>query len=554
MIEITKRQIREIAKSIPISYYIKQKVAINFDDCDTSYYNFSTNTITFSYKNVYESLEHIKDMQDINKLIRIIIFHELAHILLSNKRLIEYYNINHSLYCFSANFINMIEDTRIEKLAENYFIDCDFSYLKETLFAYFKPEHMVSPETALFGYLRLGYPLDKIKDEEKLDIVKEYLKDIFFGISAEYSLETIFEKMNILYMYLANYYKQSDLNSYNNSTNEKYSSEDKFKNNTDENFLQDNNIEKYENNSNKSDVNQLNEFDKNTNNELTENLDNDLISNADNLDENATGITTNYKNNSLEEFDKSIHNFYTPYNRFINNLDIKIKQSTSLLQQFESIFKKHDIDYSAGSYNTYSGYFNYRNLRRDDYKYFSRLHDKNYSKFFKKINLNLFIDCSGSMKPSEIKLNCLMTTLKYLSNMKNYIDINFIHIGMTEYIMNDFIYCEGANDITENLTIIFKKLQKVNCNNYNIVLTDGDLLSSHKNFFENHLTADLLETKLDILSILDNKSVLILTDTENIEYFQHFKRAAIKIIPGNNEDYAEIFISELLKSLNYMLK
>lgn len=542
MIEITKRQIREIAKSIPIAYYIKQNVKISFDDCDTSYYNFSTNTITFSYKNVYESLEHLKNIQDVNRLIRAIIFHELAHVLLSKKQLIEYYNINHDLYSFSSNFINIIEDARIEKLAKDYFIGCDFSYLKETLFSYFKPEYMVSPETALFGYLRLGYKLNKIKDEEKLKTVKEFIRDIFFRISAENSLQLIFKNMNDLYHYLLIFYKQNDLNSIDLS-NKNYSSEDKFENNTDERFSQDknnesqnNNIKNYENNSNDTNLNQ---FDENTN---------DITRDA------AIIISDTENDDNLEEFDKQINNYYTSKDRFINNFDIKVKQSASLLQQFESILKKHDIDYSAGSYNTYSGHFNYRNLRHDDYKYFSRLCDKNYSKFFKKINLNLFIDCSGSMKPSEMKLNCLMDTLKHLSKTRNYIDINFIHIGTTEYIMDDFIYCSGENDITKNLITIFNKLQKTNCNNYNIVLADGDLLSSCRNIFEKTIKFDILEQKLNIISILDNKSVLILTDIKNYLYFQNFKKAAIKIIPGNENDYAKLFITELLKNLNYMLK
>ena len=81
----------KIFKTLPLSYYIKDnKVNCCFDyDSDSSYYDLFKNEIIISFKMIYNIIKNIEniEIQELEKYIRCLIYHETSHILLTPKDL-----------------------------------------------------------------------------------------------------------------------------------------------------------------------------------------------------------------------------------------------------------------------------------------------------------------------------------------------------------------------------------------------------------------------------------------------------------------------------------
>jgi hypothetical protein len=128
-----KEKAQSIVKTLPIAHYFKiSTLDVVFDETSpTSYIDLSTLKINVAFNNLLLALSNL-DIVDVNdltieKIIRGCLYHELSHAILTPKRLFEVYNAwKDETPLLSHDLINILEDERIERTFENYYINVDF--------------------------------------------------------------------------------------------------------------------------------------------------------------------------------------------------------------------------------------------------------------------------------------------------------------------------------------------------------------------------------------------------------------------------------------------
>jgi hypothetical protein len=132
-ISLLKEKAQSILKTLPIAHYFKiSTLTVVFDEFSTtSYIDLSTLQINVAFNNLLLALRNIdtKDVNDltVEKIIRGCLYHELSHAILTPKGLFSVYKDLKEYYPFlSHDLINILEDERIERVFENYYINVDF--------------------------------------------------------------------------------------------------------------------------------------------------------------------------------------------------------------------------------------------------------------------------------------------------------------------------------------------------------------------------------------------------------------------------------------------
>lgn len=109
--KISKPQVEQILKTLPIGYYIKRDVKVTLTDETASYYNNMYDCINISYP----MIEQIADNIDVlEKDIRCLLYHEISHAFITPKNL------------HNSTIVNIFEDERIESLLRHFYRDVDF--------------------------------------------------------------------------------------------------------------------------------------------------------------------------------------------------------------------------------------------------------------------------------------------------------------------------------------------------------------------------------------------------------------------------------------------
>lgn len=216
--------------------------------------------------------------------------------------------------------------------------------------------------------------------------------------------------------------------------------------------------------------------------------------------------------------------------------DAKTNELVAVFQAIiDSFGKKNKGGSSIGGY---SGVLNPRNANREDYKIFDRPFTQRSNNQFGTCHLNLFIDKSGSFWGSEELVNKLLVALSAIErrNPNFSLDVVFCGVGQTvaETPKDRVLDCGGGNNLTLDIVETYRKLQKPNTYNYNIVLFDGDAFS------------DSRSKKGDSFRAFDFNNCTIISDRENERYIRpHVSRA--KVI------YTKKYTDELLTNIKNTL-
>lgn len=152
------QELKQILKTLPITYYAKCKLPIEIDEeAETSYFCPSTREIFISLNGVNQELANVPtDGLNKEQIVRAHLYHELSHAILTPRSL------------KITDIINIFEDERIETLLANYYMDTNF---KESIKALcgFNPNSVPKTGMDKFFYavrFRIGKQewLDSIKD------------------------------------------------------------------------------------------------------------------------------------------------------------------------------------------------------------------------------------------------------------------------------------------------------------------------------------------------------------------------------------------------------
>lgn len=501
---------QSIMETLPIGYYAGRRISVTLNkEGESSYYSPMEDSIVISYPMIAQGLEETCQDTDIEMATRAMFYHEISHAILTP-------NISNS-YRKVTKVQNTFEDERIETLLDNYYLNVDF---KDNLYRVTGgPYNAKDADAAFFNAVRFRLaPKDILKEIE--NIISDYSE--LNRNSSNWDWYRYCDKIDYLYQKIAKRFAENpeDFRPQNGAGSEPSENQmDSLKGTPSEQ------------------------------NGATEGEGNDSFASQNNADAKKTGTVHNnqegigrsIKNplskSQIEDMMKKIFNnpyhISTEYYKQVEDFKHKV-------EMILSNFKKKN---SGGSgINAYSGIFNPRAIRRDDYRYFDRAISTQGNNKFGTCHLNLFIDCSGSFHYSEALTNSLLYALSDLEKRNRIFTMDVAFCGEGVHVCESkkerSMTASGGNWLPENLKETFLSMQKPNTCNYNIVLFDGDAFS------DSHLSrADRKKT----FKAFDYKQTTVITDSDNEEYMEPGFTSAKVVVTKNYTDELILHITNALQ-------
>lgn len=493
------KQVDNILQTLPIGYYAKRKVDLVLDPTtSTSYFDPMNDKVVVSYYQISEAIDSV-DENDIEDDVRCLLYHEISHVILT------------PTFDVVPAWLNIFEDERIETLLSNFYMRVNFKRFVKKL-NHFNGD---APKTAdEYYYQIVRYRIGPKKFLDKVIELIEKYRDVKFTTDWYRDKWSYKQDINDFYNEVIDDFNnnQNQPNSDSNDNSSNDNNQDQNDNSKSNNTNDNNN----ESSDDKSDGETDNTNDNKTDDSDTEKTDDSNKSNSstdsnddqkDTIDDNSDDAIDSNSDPahgnapmSGKELDDVIKKTFNGYND--SNLKSKINQI--LLQ----ISKNKNKNGSA--INSYSGKFDVRSVTRDDCKYFVAQNRNGHVKQYSKMNLNLFIDTSGSFSPSEEKANQIIKALNDFEKANDNFSLNVVSVGRKTELLDKnkrAIKCYGGNRLDENLETIFKKIQKPGYENYNIVLFDGDCVSSTPSW--------LKSIEKERLKTFNRANVTIISDPEN---------------------------------------
>lgn len=184
----------------------------------------------------------------------------------------------------------------------------------------------------------------------------------------------------------------------------------------------------------------------------------------------------------------------------------------------------------------HSGVLNPRLVGRPDYRIFERKSSEKGANKFNAIHINLFLDESGSYISNVPKTNKLIQALANVEKIDKNFTFDIVYCGMGERIVTKKIdrmmKAGGGNSLDDKIFSIFRKVQKPNAYNYNIVLFDGDAFTDSPRYsnFEKNFGA------------FNHSNCTIISDYDNMTAINRYAPSARRI-------FTRDYVNELQKNV-----
>lgn len=475
--EIGKSELQAIVKTLPIGLYAKRGIVIAIEDTETSYYSPNTDEIVVSYPQIVTSLKKVaEDSLFKESIIRGILYHEVSHAFMTPQM---HWN----------DIINVFEDERMETLLADYYLNVDF---KSNVFRFNGLEvGQVPPATDAFTafYNAVRFRTGSAEMLRKIaELIQKYAT--LTKANNDYSWNYYYDVMD-LYREIEKDYQK--------------------------------NPQEYQGNGSAGQNGYSGDVKSETEGQGNETAEGEGET-QQGYDPNSVGRNTaNEGALDPEQVKEMIADI------------IESANDPSLVSYFQTIISNFNKKNSKGSsINGYSGVLNPRLADRPDYKMFERPFTQKANNSFGTFHLNLFIDKSGSFCCSQTLVNKILSALSIVEKQNPNFTLDVVFCGYGEKVVNSprerILRCNGGNDLDNDIYDIYRKLQKPNTYNYNIVLFDGDAFSSgnrthHKNF-----------------RAFDFSNCTIISDQENERYIKKSVNRARVI-------YTKNYTSELLDNV-----
>ena len=502
-------EVKNIFDTLPIGYYLGRRIEyILSESCKSSYFDPAKDLIIVSYPMISEATKSFKDTDNLESVIRGLLYHEIAHVMLTPPKLKKY--AKSSKY---ADAINIVEDERIETLCKNTFMNVNFKR-NIILINNYKGEEPKTADSAFYHLVR--YHKGETRWLSRLEFLLSRYSHIIATSEGSYYAHDIED----FYKDFIKDYKSKESSSHDTSK----SSESKY---------------------NSSDIDNSSIVAKNSNNDINNenelNIDNVTIINEDeNEDESKDEVDSIL--DSIEDFD-DIKNITKDAFKNIASSTIDVYYDAQLEERLNKIIldklKKKAINGSAIS--SYSGRLNIRAIgTRDDYRWWSQQNRAGHVKQCSKVHFTLYIDNSGSFYKNDDKMNTFIRTLDRINDPDFSFDVVTINTHVVEWPDHNCIFnSDGGNKLNNDIANIIKKHHKPNCNNYDIVLFDGDAHSD-----------DYSHQTPEPFSKFDSINTIIISDSYNKRYIEgSVKKAKVKYV----NDYCKVFINSICDLLERAL-
>lgn len=489
-------KIRQIAEQLPIGLYAKRRIETDLSEGETcSYYAPMDDKIVISFPQIAQGLAKIDENDPyMETAIRSMLYHEVSHALLTPKDL------------QSTDIINIFEDERIETLLSDYYYNTDF---KKNVF-YINDYDGSAPQNALDEF----YQVVRYRkgDPKYVDRVQEIINQ-YEGLTAtEYDwwgsngIREYASDIYDLYNQIAASRGEPKRNEYDDRRNCK-----------DNGGILNKNANGNGNNPSNQLSNDNPDCDGRGDAQGNERESNESLQAAiANANEKAKGCGKATGEKAIEKAIKKVY-------------DAKLVDDLSMI--LNNFNKKNS---RGSSINSYSGVFNPRLVARDDYRYFQHKTSVNGNNTFGTFHLNLFLDDSGSMQNNEEVINKLIYALLTIERTNPNFTFDVITCADRIEIADKTkgFSARGGTYLSNKIIPLYRKVQKPNTYNYNLILFDGyadtDAYAGGNTF-----------------KVFDNNNCTIISDDSNRSNFKKIQSAKIII----SDRYTDELINNVYKTL-----
>ena len=473
-------EVKAIAEVLPIGIYAKRRIRCSLsEDEDTSFYSPVEDEIVISFPQVSTALAHTPDDEDKEVAIRSMLYHEVSHAILTGKDVVV-----------TPQF-NIFEDERIETILNNFYLDVDFAKQVYRINGIESNADLPDPTSAMDAF----YQLVRFHkgDADLLDKVQEIIRK-YAGLSQTISYASGGVSWWRYKCDIDNLYEEVKRR-FGEDTSSTSADSSAGKAGTE---------------GTKTPISEKEILD------ILKKLAEDgeiEIGSGDGDGEIGT--------NSLEKV-------------FCDNVSPTYNEATyTQLSAIISNFNKRN--HSGSAVGGYSGVFNPRATAREDYKYFERKASINGANKFGTFHLNLFLDNSGSFSPNQAIVNGILGALRRLEKTNHNFSFDVVHCGCGEELITDkakcgLTCCDGTSLDYEAITL-YRKLQKPNTYNYNIILYDGSCYDCRYK---------------DAFKAFNYNNCTIISDPENEREINKYAPNAKRII---TKDYTENLLSNILATI-----
>lgn len=455
-------EVKAVVDELPIGYYAKRRIGLTLDkDGESSYYNPCTDEIVVSYPLIARGLKNAKGENDSYKetAIRSMVYHEVSHAIITPSNLKE--NANQK----TASILNVFEDERIETILKDFYRGVNFK--KNAL--YINGGKIKKPTNAFSAFYNL-VRFRACKNAKLLDRVDQIIKDY-----NDSDFDTWYYKKAVQDLYNAverEYGK--DPEGFSPSEEELQSLADEIND--------ENNGKGYDKNDHSGEK-KLADKDKDeskSGNGEGENGEGEGEGDGEECDGESEEGDGDGEEDDDNTSKKPIKNGKggqnsNPFEKFLKKF-----HDTKMVESFKAIISTFNKKNSNGSgCHGYSGIFNPRNVKNENYKYFDRKLSAKGNNRFGKFHLNLFIDESGSFSNLQDMANKVIYALNEVEKTNPNFSFDLI-CDSDSFRETDKkhrqIKANGGNGITyEEVVAVMKKHVKKDAYVYNIVLHDGYL-------------------------------------------------------------------------------
>lgn len=539
--KLTQNEVNQILKTLPIGYYAKTGINVECSSGNKCYFDDSHDKIVIGYDIVNLALEKVPEDFNSEVAVRTILYHEVSHLILSPKVMVidakRYAGIMAD-YLFKYNIkisnqeafdlINIFEDERIETIFKAYYMLTDFKWFVKSVNGTQKP-------TDIEQYF---YSVVRFRDCENTSIL-QMVEDLIIKYKwMTRNKSSIYNSIDGSCLYVTNYVQ--DIAELYIACNKEFNNnqkEDDNSNSSSENKSEDLNNEVSNNQSN---VNELHPESKDE--EETESSNNSSTPEED--DESDEPENTE-ESDSAQSEDGGTGEDYSPIlsNEELDQLftsTFRGKINNKMIDEFRRIFKQFKTRGNVGGHtNAYSGVINPRNIGNNDYKYFTRTNTEN-NGGAGKLHLNLWIDCSGSYRSNEEVTNQIIKALEIIERENKIFSFDVIEINSGVVIKNKndrYINANGGNTLSPKYFEAFRKMQKADSRNFNIVLYDGQAWYN--------------KSELSNFKAWNHDNVFIIADECNAQHIKTKCKSAKTLFVNywDSKSYAEILEEKIYNIL-----
>lgn len=530
-IKPTVERLKEIAATIPISYYLGANIPIKFERGTDSYYDPNSYQIVIGMELISEILSGVDfpEGTDEEEMLRDLVYHELSHVILTPKTLGKRRQPS------QFTILNIFEDERIETIDAHLFMKTDFKKLVHAI----NDAHEQDPFWKLVRLREGPEEFTKRVEEliEKYSISKDSLSDIITDYENEiFKLYDDFMKETKSTQSSSSGEKQQGDGE--GSEGQGGESKDSAEAKTAKSIT----IDLGDAGEGREQSTGSVKIDKDTKINVKDSGRKNEEGKRPENGESSTG-KVEMTEEAAENIKAAIAEALAERARSLFKAEgEKMRRVSEIIESIldQQIAKRKR---ESGAISAYSGVFNPRMVTREDKKFFVHKNRLGSNKEFSKYHLNLFIDVSGSFRYNQTKVNEMLEALERIERKNPDFSFDLVTISMREVLKpkNDRrIDCYGGNDISDKIYEIYRKLQLTQTTNYNIVLFDGDAFTdaySDKRSRECRPGGHF--------SCWSGNNCVIISSEDNRRYLENNSRCKVILTPN----YTNVFIDKVYEAL-----